>query len=336
MEEIMNGLKALLRVKAIHRAKLDEKYFRPQLATLADNIPSAKAWVFESKFDGYRILAVREKGKIKLFSRNGKDWTHRFENIALALETVATESFVIDGEIVVLKNNLSSFGALQQKLSSEAKDGFIYYIFDLPYLNGFDLRPLLLLGRKKILKHLQESLGKVERDVIRYSEHSSKNGPLLFKQACLAKTEGIIAKESYASYKNRRTKDWLKIKCSLNEEFVIGGFTDPKGSRSHFGSLLMGYYNPDKKFIYCGHVGTGFNGESLKLIKHKLIKLETKKSPFANPMTDLEKRGVHYVKPKIVAQLTFAEWTDDERLRHPVFIGLREDKPATEVIRKGN
>ncbi|MEO5667846.1 MAG: non-homologous end-joining DNA ligase [Bdellovibrionota bacterium] len=333
MSSLDVALHDLLKLKKnlVRKSALDGSFLKPQLASLSEDIPTGARWIFETKFDGYRILAIKTRRGIRLMSRNGKDWTHRFENVVRSLEALDAVSFVVDGEMVVAdKTGTTSFSALQKMLSEESKTGFVYYSFDLTYLNGKDLRPLPLVARKLLLETLLKmSAGAVP--ALKYSAHHIGDGKKIFSLACRNHTEGILAKDSAAPYAGRRSKTWLKIKCVRQDELVIGGYTDPAGSRQHFGALLVGYFNDDGRFCYAGKVGTGFDQKLLASLHKKLQALEVEASPFENPLSPIEQRGAHFVKPRLVAQLSYTEWTPDGRLRHPVFLGMREDKAARTV-----
>jgi bifunctional non-homologous end joining protein LigD len=328
-----SGLKALRKKGLVKASAMKKEFFKPQLAQLNEAPPKGADWIFETKFDGYRIIASKSKGAITLRSRNGLDWTSRFADVATALEKIPAKSFVIDGEMVALdEKGKTSFEQLQKKLSDKDKEGFVYFLFDIIYLDGFDLRELLLLGRKRLLEHLLEELPKPQSQKLRYSKHSEDNGEERFKEACKNQLEGIIAKNALSPYLHRRSPQWLKIKCTLRDEFVIGGFTEPGGSREHFGSLLLGAYDKAGNFKYVGKVGTGFDQKLLRKIKTNLLETEIRTSPFDNSLIDINKKSAHFVKPQYVAQIAYTERTRDLRLRHPVFLGLREDKRAREVI----
>jgi bifunctional non-homologous end joining protein LigD len=218
---------------------------------------------------------------------------------------------------------------LQNALSEKDSSSMIYYVFDLIYSDGYNLTNTPLVERKKLLNELIPS---VSSPSVRYSDHVIGNGPAVFKNACKLHLEGIISKAADSPYTQKRTRDWLKIKCISRQEFVIGGFTKPKGSRKFFGSLLLGYYGKDKKLHYCGHVGTGFNEESLSQLAKKLEAVKTTKMPFVAIPKDV--KNATWVKPNLVAEVKFLEWTRDGILRHPSFKGLREDKSPKKIIRE--
>jgi len=300
-----------------------------QLALLVDDAPAGASWVHEIKFDGYRMLCRVADGRCRIQSRNGKDWTDAFPSIAEAIARLPVESAWIDGEIVVNDaQGRSSFQALQNVLSAEAGGKPFYYAFDLPYVNGYDLRDTPLVARKALLKKV---VG--EGSLVRYSDHVEGDGPAFLEQACRLGLEGIISKRADSAYQAVRGRNWQKVKCALEQEFVIGGYTDPQGARSGFGALLLGVHDGGD-LRYCGKVGTGFDEALLGSLTAKLRKLATDAPPFVNPPTGAEGRRAHWVEPKLVGQVSFTEWTRDGTLRHPAFRGLREDKAARDVVRE--
>lgn len=305
----------------------------PQLATLREEVPEGEEWIYEPKYDGYRILGVQTPERTALISRNGKDWTRRFPNVAEALRNLKKMNLVLDGEIVTFdQKGKASFSALQKNLSDESAEGYVYFVFDLLFAHGYDIRATPLIARKKLLEHLFQTHSALRAETtIRLTPFSKLDGPKQLAKACRDRSEGIIAKKITEPYRHRRSPDWVKIKCSNEGEFVIAGYTDPQGSREAFGSLLLGYFDSKKRFCYAGKVGTGFNQALLRELKSQFAKFELDRSPFATRLTSLEKRGAHFLKPHFVAQIVYSEWTADKRLRHPVFLGLREDKRASEV-----
>ncbi len=297
---------------------------KPQLATLVKEVPQGDDWLHEIKYDGYRILCRVSAGKVRLFSRNGLDWTRRFQAVADAVKKLPVKNAWLDGEVVVQKpDGSTSFQALQNALTEKREVDLTYYLFDVPYCNGQDLRASPLIERKRLLAKLVN--GKVQ---IRYSDHVEGKGDAFFSQACSHDLEGIISKQRDSKYHAARTRDWVKVKCGRRQEFVIGGYTDPAGSRKGLGALLLGIYGKTGALRYSGKVGTGFNERSLTELKSRLEKIERQSSPFSNPP---RKRGVHWVQPVLIAEVTFTEWTDDHLVRHASFQGLREDKNAKEI-----
>lgn len=310
-------------------AKVLKKFpdeWRPQLATLADEVFDNNEWLFENKYDGYRSLIRIKKGKVELTSRNGLSFNDKYSQLVKSFEIIK-DDMILDGEIVVEDDKGNSrFQWLQYYQDHPEQGELKCYIFDILYFNGYDLTSLELLQRKRIL----EALLPQTEDII-FSKHTVGKGTDALAAAEKSGGEGIIAKKATSPYHvNKRSRDWLKIKVTKQQEMVIGGYTDPKGSRTGFGSLLLGYYE-NGKLIYSGKVGTGFNEELLKEMYSKLVKLESKISPF---QTKPKERGAHWIKPNLVAQVKYSEWTETGSLRHPVFMGLRTDKKAIEVTRE--
>ena len=303
----------------------------PQLATLVSDPPRGDDWVHEIKLDGYRILLRIERGRVKLLTRNRQDWTARFPAVAEAAAALPVKEALLDGEIVVLdRAGVSSFQALQQADQLEKGKTLVYVAFDLLFLDGRDLRPLPLVERKARLA----SLLKGRRGRLRYSEHFDVPGERVYERACRLGLEGIIAKRKHAPYTSGRGPAWLKVKCVARQELVIGGYTDPDGARAEFGSLLLGVHDRDGRLVYAGRVGTGFDHATLENLGARLRKLERRVSPFAADGPRPPARGAHWVKPELVAEVAFTEWTRDGLLRHPAFQGLREDKPAAQIVRE--
>jgi bifunctional non-homologous end joining protein LigD len=310
------------------------KDFKPQLATLTSRVPSGDNWLHELKFDGYRIVALVHNGKVNLVTRRGNDWTVRFQPIADAASELPVRNAIFDGEVVSLDTRgVSNFQQLQNLLKRGDKDDLVYYLFDLPYFEGFDLTETPLAERKEVLARVLYSAIPNNDGTIRYSDHIQGAGEQVLQQACRSAMEGIIAKRADSTYHQYRSQDWLKIKCLKQQEFVIGGYTKPEGARVGFGALLVGYYDKGD-LIYAGRVGTGFTTQSLKELTAELRKRKIDESPFKNPPTGFRRRGVTWVKPELVGEIEFTEWTTDGSLRHPSFQGLREDKPAKEVVRE--
>lgn len=305
------------------------KTISAQLATLVDKPPKGDNWLHEIKFDGYRMVAFKKGDKIRFVSRNQKDWTTEFHQLIPDLQKLPVENGIFDGEIVALdERSRSNFQLLQNSIKSEKQSSLFYYIFDLLYLEQYDLRSLPLIERKKILTTILEEAPLS----IKYSDHVVGQGEAMFKHSCDFALEGIVSKRADSRYLGKRSKSWLKIKCSKRQEFVVGGFTKPKGSRKHFGSLYLGVFNEDKELVFIGNVGTGFTDKSLEEIYNELKPLEIKKNPF-NEFPP-EAKTATWVKPKLIVEVEFSEWTDEGRLRHPSFKGLRTDKKAQEVIKE--
>ncbi|HEY6084821.1 MAG TPA: DNA ligase D, partial [Nitrospira sp.] len=308
-------------------------WIAPQLATLVDQMPSGENWVHEIKYDGYRILCRVRNGDVRLFTRNANDWTDKLRAQADALTMLGLRDAWLDGEMVVFTaGGKTDFQALQNAFDTHFTGRIVYCLFDLLYLNGYDLRPVPLTERKRLLSSL---LGPhaVQDGLLRYSDHIAGEGLAAFDEACRRGLEGLIAKQADAAYRAGRVRSWLKVKCEQRQEFVIGGFTDPAGSRKGFGALLVGFYEGDR-LHYAGRVGTGFSDASLGQLHRTLSALRQSRSPFVNPPTGYEARGAHWVKPQLVAEVRFAEWTQEGILRQPSFQGLRADKEARSIIRE--
>jgi bifunctional non-homologous end joining protein LigD len=297
----------------------------PMKAVLSDTPFSDPDWIFERKLDGIRCIAIKDRSGVSLMSRTAHRMNDQFPEIAEALEREPVEDFIVDGEVVAFRNGVTSFERLQQRHRERVP---VYlYVFDLPRLNGDDLRPLPLRERKTRLRSTLEFKGPIRFNPHRNGEH----GEELFREACQKGLEGVIAKRADSPYTGSRSRDWLKLKCHAEQERVIGGFTAPKGSRTEFGALLVGY-NENGALRYAGKVGTGFDHSTLRELGARLRELEQDESPFA-PFKPVPP-GTRWVRPELVAQVAFSEWTRDGRLRHPRFLGLRQDKPAREVVRE--
>ena len=311
-------------------------FVRPQLATLVDSVPQGDEWLHEIKFDGYRILCRIDEGRAKFLTREEQDWTRRFGSLVAAAQDLPAKEAFLDGEVVALEENgVTNFQLLQNSLKENNTAILVYFVFDLLYLDGWDLTRCPLRDRKKILERiLKPKRAKKAPNSLRYSEHWISQGDELYQESCRKGLEGIISKKADQPYRSGRSRDWLKVKCSKSQEFVIGGFTEPAGSRSGLGALLVGVHDEQGKLLYAGRVGTGFTQQSLKELRSRLDSLERDSPPFINPPKGAEARGVHWVEPKLVGAVAFAEWTTDNLLRHPSFQGLREDKPVTEITRE--
>ncbi len=329
--------RATRRAKARAPARLDGSvrqasvpaFIAPQLATLVAEPPDGAKWIHEIKFDGYRIVARIDSGKVRLLSRNEKDWTNRFPEIAEALAELSVSKAVLDGEVVALSpNGASSFRSLQEALSAKRTSTLIYQAFDLLHLDGRNLAGVTQLERKRALERLLQDARSGADARVKYTDHIEGNGPAFFRKVCATGLEGIVSKIADAPYREGRGRGWLKTKCTQHEELVIGGYTDPGGSRTGFGALLLGAFDADGKLTYVGRVGTGFDARQLREISARLAKLSTTRSPFGTPPPA---RSVHWVRPVLVAEVEFTERTRDGMLRHPSFRGLREDKDAREI-----
>ena len=306
-------------------------WIEPELATLVDDAPRGDAWLHEIKFDGYRALARLETGRIKLLTRSGNDWTRKFQSVADALKELPVNQALIDGEIVVLKENgASSFEALQQALSRGDDSEMLYFAFDILHLDRCDLTQVTLERRKEVLRELVPS---ADEGRIRFSDHVDGQGPDFLKQACRIGLEGVVSKRRDRPHRSGRIGDWLKAKCLNRQELAIGGFTKGKGAREALGALHVGYYEKpgSDRLLYAGKVGTGFSDKLLSDLNKRLKKLVRKTPPFVNPPRE---RNATWVEPELVAEIEFTEWTRDGVLRHPSFKGLRLDREGREVIRE--
>jgi len=307
------------------------EWVEPMLAVLTDARFSDKAWLFEPKLDGIRCLAFVEPGRVRLVSRNRKLLDGAYPEVVSALEGLSGRA-VLDGEIVALDGGVSSFQRLQQRSGLRGSEALrsrvrvYYYVFDVTHLDGQDLRPLPLLERKAILRSLIP-----RRGPIRVTPFRRTAGEAAYQAACRRGLEGVIAKRSAAPYTGGRSRDWLKLKCLNEQEFVVGGFTDPAGSRSGLGALLVGYHDGGA-LRFAGKVGTGFDSRSLGELAARLGKLVRRTSPFSD--YDRRTPSIHWVRPTMVVQLAFQEWTAGGRLRQARFLGVREDKAAADVIRE--
>ncbi|UDF05300.1 DNA ligase D [Asticcacaulis sp. AND118] len=313
------------------KAKSTLDFIEPELATLAVTLPKGGNWVHEIKFDGYRALALIEDGGVRLLTRTGLDWTHRFRPLPECLADMPVKSAILDGEIVTVdeKTGRADFKTLQATLSGEADAPLQYYAFDLLHLDGKDLRALPLIERKTRLEKLFK--GNDFGGRVHYSAHFTRDAEDLRDRLCALDQEGLICKRADAPYRSGRNRMWLKVKCHKRQEFVIGGFTLPKSGSKGIGALLIGYYQ-DGELTYAGKVGTGFTHDSALDLRRRLDLISEKANPFSDIPAEF-KRGAHWVQPRLVAEVQFGEWTSDGRLRHPSFQGLREDKPAEDIHR---
>lgn len=304
----------------------------PELATLASQAPAGDDWIHEVKLDGYRFLTTIDRGRVRIRTRNDRDWAGHFPGLVRELLSLKVDRAVLDGEVVALRpDGRSDFGLLKELLSSGSEDVIFYFLFDLLYLDGMDFRERPLLERKAALARL---LGASRSSPhVRYSDHVQGNGELFYRHACDLALEGIVSKRGDSPYRPGRTRDWLKVKCLNRQEFVIGGFTEPRGSRAGIGALLLGTYQGGD-LRYAGRVGTGFGERLLGELRRRLEAQERPASPFKDVLSRRELQGVHWTQPRLVAEVSFSNWTSDRRLRHPAFLGLREDKPAEDVVRE--
>ncbi len=305
---------------------------KPELATLVESAPDGE-WLYEIKFDGYRVMACIEHGDVRLLTRNGHDWTHKLPRQAEALAELGLESAWLDGEMVVANDQgVPDFQALQNAFEAGSSGKIAYYLFDMPYLNGMDLRKVPVQERRAALAAVLEPN---ESPLLRFSDAFEETPEALLNSACQMQMEGLIGKRIGSAYVSRRSNDWIKLKCKNRQEFVVVGFSDPKGARSAFGALLLGLHDADSgQLRYAGKVGTGFNETTLKSIYQQLLPLETKKAAVVNPPSGYEAKGVHWLEPTLLAEVAFAEMTKDGSVRHAVFHGLRNDKPAKDITQE--
>lgn len=292
----------------------------PMLATLVDKPFHLPGWIYEEKYDGIRILAFKEGTHVSLITRNNIERMERYPEVAAAVGKLKPRTLLLDGEVVVFdKHNVSHFQLLQQ-----GQGPVKYAVFDCLYRSGKDLRSAPLRERRETLTELLRGGG---TGTIVLSEELTANGLKAFEVAKKRKLEGLVAKNLESKYLEKRSREWLKVKVNSESEFVIGGYTEPSGSRQYLGALLLGVYEGNS-LRYAGKVGTGFDTETLRNLSKKLQKLKQGKSPFAD---EVREKNATFVRPKLVVQIAYTEWTKDGRLRHPAFLGLRDDKAPHEV-----
>jgi bifunctional non-homologous end joining protein LigD len=324
---------ALASLPGARRAPLPAGGIEPQLATLVDQPPRDAGWIHEIKYDGYRALLEIDGADVHLYTRRGNDWTPRFQTVAAAARDLPAKQALLDGEVVVLlPDGTTSFQALQNALAEERPGELVYFAFDLLYLDGYDLRGAPLAARKEALGGLLAGLP--GDGSIRYGEHIAGRGEDFFRQACGFALEGVVAKRADLPYRSGRSKDWLKVKCIKRQELVIVGYTDPEGSRTGFGALLLAVHDDAGALVFAGKVGTGFDQAALVDLHRRLAKIERKTPAFEKAPRGAEARRSHWVEPQLVGEVVFTEWTKDGILRHPSFQGLREDKDPAEIVRE--
>lgn len=306
----------------------------PMLATLTKNVFSDPAWVFEPKLDGQRSLLWRRGATVQLLTRNEKDRTSHYPDLVQAIQQDGTTPLIADGEIVAFDGDVTSFSRLQGRMQNARPSAVqvaavpvYFYLFDLIWFDGYDLSSLPLLARKSLLRSAFTF-----EDPIRFSEHLDEDGESAFRAACERGWEGLVAKRGASPYVHARSRDWLKFKCVNEQEFVVLGWTEPRGARSGLGALLVGYYD-DGELRFGGKVGTGFDERELTALRSRLGRLERATSPLRDTK-GMAMKGVHWVRPELVAQVGFSEWTPDGKLRHPRYLGLRDDKSPKQVVRE--
>ena len=328
LEELDAGDRRLLKRRAM------PAFTPPMLATLAKQAFSDPAWVFEAKLDGQRSLLWKRRSTVRLITRNEKDRTTHYPDLVEAILRDDTAPMIADGEIVAFRGDVTSFSTLQERMQNARPSAaqvaavpVIFYLFDLIWFDGYDLSPLPLVARKSVLQRAIAF-----EDPIRFSEHLDEEGEVAFRAACQKGWEGLMAKKASSPYTHGRSKDWLKFKCVNEQEFIVLGWTDPGGSRSGLGALLVGYHE-NGELRFGGKVGTGFNERELARLTGLLRPLEQTVPPVADAK-GLSVKGVHWVRPELIAQVGFSEWTPDGKLRHPRYLGLRDDKRPKQVVRE--
>jgi bifunctional non-homologous end joining protein LigD len=304
--------------------------YRAQLALLVSEAPEGDGWIHEVKYDGYRIGCALQAGRATLWSRSGKDWTAQFPKIAEAARGLPARSALLDGEVAaVLPDGRTSFQALQNSFAG-GRAPLGYFVFDLLHLDGADLSHRPLLERKAALETLLGGQG----GVIRYAPHVAGGGGVVFREACRLGLEGIVSKRADQAYRPGRNASWVKTKCILRQELVIGGFTEPAGAaRDGLGALLVGFHEAGA-LRFAGKVGTGFTNAQARALRARLDAIAARDPPFSPPPAGWLGRNAHWVRPSLVCEVAFTEWTGDGKIRHPSFQGLREDKRAKDVVRE--
>lgn len=331
MSDLFDALRDASRAKL--RRQSQPKWIEPMLATLTDDPFSDPAWIYERKLDGVRCLVYRDDDDVRIVSRNRKSMSASWPDLLEDLKGDPCHDFIADGEIVAFEGTRTSFSRLQHRIGIEKaanarkKDIAVFlYLFDLLHVEGHDTTKLSQRERKFLLKRALRFSG-----TIRYTPHRNENGEAYFEQACGKGWEGLIAKSAGAPYIHGRSRKWLKFKCVNRQELVIGGFTEPRGARNGFGALLVGYY-ADGELRYAGKVGTGYDDETLTELGRRLSGIECGRSAFSGPV---KAKGAHFVRPELVGEFGFTEWTGSGKLRHPRFLGLRSDKKPEDVHREG-
>jgi bifunctional non-homologous end joining protein LigD len=301
----------------------------PQLCRLAEAPPDGAGWLSEIKFDGYRLIASVAHGKVRLLTRNGHDWAERMPALAKAVARLPVQAAMLDGELVALRDDgATSFPRLQAALRAGRDDALFFYAFDLLHLDGWDYRGCVLLERKRVLAGLI-----ADADMLRYSDHHVGDSHEIWRNACRMHLEGIVCKLADAPYVPGRGRGWVKVKCGGREEFVVLGWTPPGGSRVGLGALHVGYYDPEGRLHYAGGVGSGFDEQELRSIRKRLDGIAAPPPDNLLMSGDPLDRSIAWVRPQIVVEVRFTDWSGAGRVRHPVYLGIREDKPASTVVR---
>jgi DNA ligase D-like protein (predicted ligase) len=314
------------------------RWIAPQLSKLVDEAPSGEGWAHEIKYDGYRLHARIDHGRVALLTRTGLDWTEKYPGTAEALRSLPVDRAYLDGELTGVRPDGTSSFALIQNASDTGAGGLVFFLFDLLHLDGEDLMPALLLERKE---RLQGVLANNTDAGLQFSGHVIGHGPEFRRHACSMKLEGVVSKRIDAPYRPADRGLWVKSKCLNREEFVVVGWTDPEGGRGYIGALLLGYFTPEGELVYAGRVGTGMTQDQLRQLLERLKPVAARKTPLRVPPprstrfgSPVELSRVHWVKPEMVVEITYLTWTEDSLLRHTVYQGVREDKPAREVVRE--
>lgn len=308
-------------------------WMSPMLAKLTHEVFSDAEWIYERKLDGERCLIFKKSGKVELMSRNQKELNNTYPELVMALEEQEADNFIADAEVVAFDGKVTSFRKLQKRMHlkdseeiASSKVRVYIYLFDLMYHEGYELDKLPLLERKNLLRKLLDY-----DDPVRFTPHRNEKGEEYYREACKKHWEGLIAKKADSTYAHSRSSNWLKFKCENQQEFVIVGYTKPQGERKGFGAILIGFYKDDK-LKYAGKVGTGYTDEMLEDLHAQFQKIEVEE-PAVNG-SDLPSKDVHWLKPKMVAEVAFTEWTSTDKLRHPRYLGLRRDKKPEEVVKE--
>ncbi|MBD3167934.1 MAG: ATP-dependent DNA ligase [candidate division Zixibacteria bacterium] len=330
VETILENLPDKQKAKIKHGSQPEWTF--PMLAKLTHDYFSDEEWIYERKFDGERCLVFKKGENARLMSRNRKDISDTYPEVEEEFSKQGAD-FVVDGEIVAFSGDVTSFSRLQERMKIKDRDeawksnvAVYYYAFDLIHIGDYDITGVNLRHRKSLLRKALEFTNRV-----RFTAHRNKNGEEYHKEACRKGWEGIIAKNAASEYLHSRSGKWLKFKCANQQEFVIGGYTEPRGERIGFGAILIGYYEGGS-LRYAGKVGTGYDDATLKDLKSKFNARERKTSSFDSPPSE---SNIHWLKPDLVAEIGFTEWTDGGKLRHPRYLGLRRDKSAKNVVREG-
>ena len=331
----MTELLAMIKPKERELIQAGEvpEWLAPMLATLSKETFSDRQWIYERKLDGERALAFKDGQSVRLLSRNRKDLSATYPELLDALGRQPLTNFVVDGEVVAFSKEVTSFSRLQGRMQLKdpeevrrSRIAVFYYLYDILHVDSYLTDRLPLRSRKGILRRSIDF-----KDPLRFTPHRNEQGEEYYEEACRKGWEGLIAKDGRAVYTHGRSKKWLKFKCVFQQELVIGGYTDPGGRRKGFGALLVGYYDDDE-LVYAGKVGTGYDEETLERLHGKMSAIERETSPFGRG--DVGEKHVHFITPRLVAEVGFTEWTEDGRLRHPRYLGLRRDKEAREVVRE--